>query len=143
MNEIGDILRRAREKKGLSLSDAALGTYISARYLAALEREEYGTIPGTVYMRGMLRNYGNFLGLSGVGLVDRYNAAMGEERPVERAYVPSVGAKDYLDVEPTARPQRKKMHRRRRKNRPFTRVEQGLTALIIILFLLSLYWIFG
>ena len=127
MNEIGDILRRAREEKGLSLSEAALGTYISARYLAALEREEYGTIPGTVYMRGMLRNYGNFLGLSGVG----------------RAYVPSVGAKDYLDVEPTARPQRKKMHRRRRKNRPFTRVEQGLAALIIILFLLSLYWIFG
>lgn len=61
---VGTILREARLAKRLSLADAEKGTSIRSRYLEALERDEYDKTPGEVFMKGMIRNYGNFLGLT-------------------------------------------------------------------------------
>ena len=59
---VGTLLREARLAKGISLSEAENGTSIRARYLEALERDEYDKTPGEVFLKGMLRTYGNFLG---------------------------------------------------------------------------------
>jgi len=63
MGELGDILRRAREDRGLSLEQVEQATKIRATYLEALEQEDFGRMPGPVYARGFLRNYARFLGL--------------------------------------------------------------------------------
>jgi len=63
MGELGSLLVRAREAKGLTLEDAERDTRISRRYLQALETEQFDIIPAPVYARGFLRSYSQYLGL--------------------------------------------------------------------------------
>lgn len=72
---VGTILREARLAKGLSLMDVEKGTSIRSRYLEAVERDEYDKTPGEVFLKGIIRNYGNFLGLDGLELVNLYKAS--------------------------------------------------------------------
>lgn len=74
VNSVGSILKEARVKKGLSLIDAEKATTIRCSYLDALEQDEYYKLPEEVFIKGMIRNYGNFLGLNGPELVDLYKA---------------------------------------------------------------------
>ena len=82
MDEIGHILREARENKGLSLEEAQAKTRISVRYLTALENGQYSALPTPVHVRGFLRNYARFLGLEPQPLLDRYGASAGQDMPV-------------------------------------------------------------
>lgn len=63
MSELGSLLVRAREARGLTLEDAERDTRISRRYLQALEAEQFEVIPAPVYARGFLRSYSQYLGL--------------------------------------------------------------------------------
>lgn len=72
---VGTILREARLAKGLPLSEVEKGTSIRSRYLEAVEKDEYDKTPGEVFLKGIIRNYGNYLGLNGPELVDMYKAA--------------------------------------------------------------------
>ena len=65
---IGSALRRAREKRGLSLEEAEQATKIRARYLDALERQDYDILPASIYVHGFLKTYATFLGLDGEAL---------------------------------------------------------------------------
>jgi cytoskeletal protein RodZ len=59
-------------------------TKIRERYLSALERGEYRELPGSVYTKGFLRNYGAYLGLDPEYLIDLYrieSASLAAERP--------------------------------------------------------------
>lgn len=72
MRDIGEVLRRTREEKGLTLHEAQVETKIRAKYLEALERGDESAVPGEVYYRGFLRSYANFLGLDGKELAERH-----------------------------------------------------------------------
>ena len=72
MSNIGERLKQIREKKNLSIDDVAAGTGIRAQYLEALENSEYANIPGDVFIKGFIRNYGNYLELDGNALVEEY-----------------------------------------------------------------------
>ena len=72
---VGAILKEARLAKGISLADAEKGTSIRSRYLQAVENDEYDKTPGEVFLKGIIRNYGNFLGLNGPELVNEYKAS--------------------------------------------------------------------
>ena len=63
MGELGSLLSRAREARGLTIEDAERDTRISRRYLQALEAEQFEVIPAPVYARGFLRSYSQYLGL--------------------------------------------------------------------------------
>ncbi len=65
---IGSALRREREKRGLSLEEAEQETKIRARYLDALERQDYDILPASIYVHGFLKTYATFLGLDGEAL---------------------------------------------------------------------------
>ena len=60
---IGTILKEKRESKGLTLMDIERGTSIRSRYIQAVENDEYEKTPGGVFLKGIIRNYGDFLGL--------------------------------------------------------------------------------
>jgi len=82
------VLRAAREAKSLDLTRVERETKIRERYLSALERGEYRELPGSVYTKGFLRNYGAYLGLDPEYLIDLYRletSSTGAERPAARA----------------------------------------------------------
>lgn len=74
MDSVGKILYEARVAKGLTLRDAEAATSIRAIYLDALEQDDYAKMPEEVFIKGIIRNYGNYLGLNGPELVDMYKA---------------------------------------------------------------------
>jgi cytoskeletal protein RodZ len=71
--EIGSSLRQARQLRGLEVADVERSTRIRAKYLQALEDEEFDVLPGPAYVRGFLRTYAEALGLDTNLLVDEYN----------------------------------------------------------------------
>jgi cytoskeletal protein RodZ len=72
VHKLGEVLRTAREGKGVDLARVERDTKIRERYLSALERGEYRDLPGAVYTKGFLRNYGAYLGLDTEYLIDLY-----------------------------------------------------------------------
>ncbi len=82
MSQLGERLRAARESQGISLSQAAAETRILQRYLVALEDGDYQNLPGDVYVRGFIRNYAAFLGLSADELIDLYRYERGRTDPI-------------------------------------------------------------
>ncbi len=83
-HKLGEVLRAAREERGVDLARVERDTKIRSRYLSALERGAYRELPGAVYTKGFLRNYGAYLGLDTEYLVDLYrleSAAASSERP--------------------------------------------------------------
>src|SRR3712207_8901473 len=66
--KIGSVLEQARKERGLTLDDVEEATKIRKRYLAGLEREDYGVLPDAVYAQGFLKTYANYLGLDGEDL---------------------------------------------------------------------------
>jgi hypothetical protein len=71
---IGLSLRAARERRQLTLADAANQLCIRADYLQALENEQFDRLPGTAYARGWLRVYAEFLDLHSAPLLAEYVA---------------------------------------------------------------------
>ena len=71
MAKIGDTLREARERRGLTIEQAAQETRISPRFLEALEAEEFDALPAPVYVRGFLRSYANYLRIDPQPLLDQ------------------------------------------------------------------------
>ena len=72
MFEIGNSLREARERQGLGYPEIELATKIRAKYVRALEEEDFTALPGDAYIRGFLRTYAEYLGLDGDVYVDEY-----------------------------------------------------------------------
>ena len=74
MFEIGTSLREARERRRLDFAEAEQATKIRAKYLRALEDEQFDQLPAGTYVRGFLRAYAEYLGLDGDLYVDEYSS---------------------------------------------------------------------
>jgi helix-turn-helix protein len=83
--EIGNSLREARLRKQLDFPELEQGTKIRAKYLRALEDEQFDQLPASTYVKGFLRTYADYLGLDGQLYVDEYNVRYGSgEEVLER-----------------------------------------------------------
>ncbi len=85
MASFGERLRHEREMRGISLREIAEGTKISLRFLQALEEDRMDVLPGGLFPRAFVRQYGQFLGLDGDALVADFVAAHGYSAPELRA----------------------------------------------------------
>ena len=74
MENVSNMLLEARLAKGLTLEEAEAATSIRKLYLDAVEKGEFEKVPGEVFTKGIIRTYGNFLGLNGPELVNIYKA---------------------------------------------------------------------
>jgi helix-turn-helix protein/uncharacterized protein DUF4115 len=72
MADIGSTLREARIRARIDMSEVEARTKIRARYLRAIENEEWDLLPGPVYAKSFLRTYGDYLGLDSRMLVEEY-----------------------------------------------------------------------
>lgn len=78
---LGDVLRREREKKQLTLRDVENGISIRTLYIEAIEQEEFEKLPGDAYAKGFIRSYAKFLGLDPLPLLDQYKQLTHKEEP--------------------------------------------------------------
>ncbi|HEY6779885.1 MAG TPA: helix-turn-helix domain-containing protein [Thermoleophilaceae bacterium] len=72
MPSIGETLREARMRQRLDITDVEAQTKIRAKYLRALENEEFSMLPGPTFVKTFLRTYAELLGLDPHRLVDEY-----------------------------------------------------------------------
>lgn len=77
MFEIGNTLREARLRKGLGILECEDQTKIRAKYLRALEDEEFDALPSGTYVRGFLRTYAESLGLDAQLVIDEHDSRFG------------------------------------------------------------------
>lgn len=82
----GERLRTAREARGMAPEDAAEALGVANFVVAALEAEEFGRLGAPVYVRGYLRKYARFLGLSGDELVASYEEVAAPHDPEVHAH---------------------------------------------------------
>jgi cytoskeleton protein RodZ len=73
---VGTILREARNRRKVELSEVESATRIRLRYLRAIEDEEWDVLPGGFYTRGFIRTYASFLGLDGERLVEDFRQSV-------------------------------------------------------------------
>src|SRR6266480_1791224 len=86
MPEIGETLRDARMRAKIDVSEVEARTKIRAKYLRALENEEWGLLPGPTFVRSFLRTYADYLGLDSRLLVEEYR--LRHEHPSELDLAP-------------------------------------------------------
>ncbi len=72
MPDIGASLREARMRARIDISEIEAQTKIRAKYLRALENEEWDLLPGPTYVKSFLRTYAETLDLDAKLLVDEY-----------------------------------------------------------------------
>src|SRR3989338_267504 len=64
MLTIGEMLRKERERRSLTIADVEQATKIIRKNLEALEQDNWSFFPSKTYITGILRAYGAFLGIS-------------------------------------------------------------------------------
>src|SRR5882762_1360659 len=92
MPEIGETLRDARMRARLDVSEIEAKTKIRAKYLRALENEEWSLLPGPTFVKSFLRTYAQALGLDAKALVEEYR--LHHEHPSDAALEPIVSRPD-------------------------------------------------
>ncbi len=64
MLTVGEILRKAREKKELTLADVEKHTKVRQKFLRALENNDWTQFSSKIYINGIIKNYSTYLGLN-------------------------------------------------------------------------------
>lgn len=98
---VGEELKAARARLGMSLPDIAAETRVPIRHLESIERSEFSALPGQTYTVGFARSYARAVGLDDVAIVnalraelssgghERYEAPLQNYEPADPARVPS------------------------------------------------------
>jgi Helix-turn-helix domain len=73
--------KRTPRPRGLELHDAQRATRVRAKYLAALEAEQFGQLPAEAYAKAFVRTYADYLGLDGSLYVAVLGARFAASRP--------------------------------------------------------------
>ncbi len=68
LRELGEHLRKCREQRSLSIDDISALTQIQPKLVHAIETGYIEILPEAIYVKGMVKRYGDSLGLDGYGL---------------------------------------------------------------------------
>jgi transcriptional regulator with XRE-family HTH domain len=134
MAEIGATLREARMRAKIDINEVETRTKIRAKYLRAIENEEWGLLPGDVYVKSFLRTYADYLGLDSRQLIDDYKRRY--ERPTDhelRQIAPLARERDRRDRGPRPpRPPRGPLIP------PWALIGAVLVAIVVVLYFLGI-----
>ena len=81
MQDFGEKLRQARERRGISLRQITARTKISVVALEALERNDISKLPGGIFSRSFVRSYAAEVGLDPDATVDEFIERFNQETP--------------------------------------------------------------
>src|SRR3954467_12466210 len=136
MPEIGQTLRETRTRNRVDITEVEAGTKIRAKYLRALENEEWELLPGPTFVKTFLRSYADYLGLDSRALVEEYKqrfeppSQMGQLKP----FAPRGGG-GLMRVSPGAGGRRER--RRRPLLGPGIAIVAGIVGLLAALYALG------
>jgi transcriptional regulator with XRE-family HTH domain len=68
LQEIGGQLRQLRQQRQLTIDDLSARTRIQPRLIQAIEEGHLEMLPEPVYVRGLVKKYGDSLGLNGIAI---------------------------------------------------------------------------
>lgn len=128
MPEIGETLRETRMRRRIDMAEVEAATKIRAKYLRALEHEEWDLLPGPTFVKTFLRTYAEYLELDARLLVEEYRQQY--ERP---------SSQDLRPFKPGAAAQRRR-RRRRGPSGPAIVVVLGTVCLLAVLWLVGTKW---
>lgn len=112
MADVGNILREARIRNGLTIKDVENVTKIRGRYLEALENDDYAMMPGPTFVAAFLRTYARYLKLDPESLVEEYRRGLEPRR--EEPSVLRVGPAQPSRSRTVAEKQKRRHHRNQR-----------------------------
>jgi cytoskeleton protein RodZ len=124
MPSIGETLREARMRQHLDITDVEARTKIRAKYLRALENEDFGMLPGATFVKSFLRTYAEFLGLDPHLLVEEYRARH--------------DPRDESELTPFARPPSGRQRRRPPRRPAWLPVAGAVLVILALLLVLGL-----
>ncbi|HLM08817.1 MAG TPA: helix-turn-helix domain-containing protein [Thermoleophilaceae bacterium] len=128
MPSIGETLREARMRQRLDIADVEERTKIRAKYLRALENEEFSMLPGPTFVKTFLRTYSEALGVDPHPLVEEYRAR--HEPGDELEHIQSLGP-------PTVGRERRRGRRRGGPGTLALLVAVGVVCLLVAIGLLT------
>lgn len=76
---LGEKLRQAREARGISVSEVAEQTRISALYIKSIEEDDYRTLPGGIFNKGFVKSYARYVGIDEQEALQDYAALVGSQ----------------------------------------------------------------
>ena len=86
---VGDSLHRARIARGLSIEDVEASLHVRPHVVRALETDDFGALPPTVYTRALIRDYARLVGLDPADLLERSVPMRPQDRnPIRPAIQP-------------------------------------------------------
>src|SRR3954470_23507012 len=129
MPEIGETLRETRMRRRIDMTEVEAATKIRAKYLRALENEEWDLLPGPTFVKTFLRTYAEYLDLDPRLLVEEYRQRY--ERP---------STQDLRPFKPGAAAQRRRRPPRRGPSGPALVVVLGVVVLLGVLYLIGTKW---
>ncbi|MCJ7581641.1 MAG: DUF4115 domain-containing protein [Candidatus Aminicenantes bacterium] len=72
MAPIGTELKRERELRGITLQEISDATKINIRYLRDLEEDRLENLPGTFFLKGIIRSFAKYIGLDENTILNTY-----------------------------------------------------------------------
>lgn len=88
LSELAEVLRKARQEKGMSLAEIQEITKIQRRYLEAIENGNFEVLPGHFYVRAFIKSYAEAVGLDADELISQYASELPEPPKVEESPPP-------------------------------------------------------
>jgi cytoskeleton protein RodZ len=102
-NSVSELLKSARNKQGLSLSEVAQETCISICYLKAIEAGSYHELPAQTFTIGFIRSYADVLGLDSGAIVAQYKNQCSIIEPLELNETKSANSNKLSSMRPSRR----------------------------------------
>lgn len=81
MKKTAEILKNAREQKGVTINEVALVTKINAKTIEALEAADLDRLPQKAFIRGFVQTYAKYLGLDIAQILSVFQEEMGQTKP--------------------------------------------------------------
>lgn len=81
MKKTGEILKKAREEKGLTLHEIGLSLKINSKVLKAIEEGDEAHLPAKTFLRGFILSYANFLHLNSEKVLESFYEEYGSTKP--------------------------------------------------------------
>jgi len=126
----------------IDISEVEAQTKIRAKYLRALENEEWDLLPGSVYVKSFLKTYGEYLGLDSRLLVDEFKRRY--ERPTEHEARPATAvATSGRDRDRGDRRQRGPRRSRGTRLRPSSILSPPVMIIVLLLGIVAALYLVG
>lgn len=89
MASLGQQLKKAREERGVTIHDIATATHLGARFLQAIENDDYKILPGGVFNRAFVRKFARHVGMDEEQAVRLYEEQLRESggEPEKSSYL--------------------------------------------------------